>query len=514
MLFFAWIYEERNPIGLQKLPFVPYPYQETELAVIHQSVLAGVGVGGSKQIKLWLKSRDMGLTWLILVYYLWDWLFNRGIFHIGSFAEKEVDYLNDPGTLFFKLRFLIKNLPEWMKPADLEDKKLLLAYHNGEVAITGQAAVEDFGRGKRKKAILMDEFAKWEHDRTAYRSVIATSNVVHLVGTPFGYGNYYSEIARGKAKVKAEIRRVHWTVHPLKNQDLEYIDGHPTSSWYRKECAGMETDMIAGELDLSFESSIKGLVFAAHYGNSHEKKGLKPIPGVPIIRAWDPGGWAACIFLQVDKYRRVRVYREVIEHGKTIHEFAEIVKAVSQDFISRGFTIKDQGAPMEWFTFEDCGDSSGGVITKMNQEEPEFETLRAHHDIDVDYTFMAGLPTQLKRKARVTAITNLLVRHIASGIPENDGPAIWIDVDKCPILDEALKGGYRRKLDRNNNVLDVIDDTKRPYTDAVDALGYGVLYKLGIPESIRKEMTKRSEEEQEDNESSSDGCKPLRQSRC
>lgn len=516
LTMFGWIYEARNPAGFQKLPFVPYPYQIREFAVIHNAIQGSMGVAGKKNVELWLKSRDMGLTWLVLAYFFWDFLFHQGSFHVGSRNEKEVDYLGETGTLFYKLRYLKNNCPLWMLPAGLEDKKLLLSYKTpdgGEVCIGGESANPEFGSGNRKKAILADEFSKWEHDRSAYRSMSQTSNCLLLVGTPKGYGNFYAEIARGKAKIAAGIHRVHWTEHPLKTKDLSFVDGKATSSWYRDQASQMEADMVAGELDLSFESSLKGIVFAGVYGIGHQKTKLKPLAGAPITVCWDLGGVSAVLFIQVDKWRRVRVLKEIVDEDTKLSTLAQTVLDYCEHLSRQGHVVNIdvESFVHDVLTYEHCGDPAGASMTKTNQEVPEYQTLFDEHQISVDYLYMAAIQPQLRVRARIVAIENCMLRHIASGVTDNDGPAFWIDTEECPILDEALRGGYRRKIDLNGNVMDVIDE-KHPYEDVVDALGYGIIYKLGVPQSIRVNQNKKSEEQREDNDEEPD--KPPRRTRC
>lgn len=501
LIFFAWIYEPRNPYGMQKLPFFPHPYQIRELKTMYDCIMAGEGIQGKKFIELWLKSRDMGLTWLVLAIFVWFFLFHKKTFHVGSRNEKEVDYLGEVKTLFFKCRYLINQGPQWMKPEGLEDKVLLLSYQNGEVGISGESANADFATGNRKAAVLADEFSKWEHDRSAYRSMNQTTNCIFLVGTPKGYGNFYSELARGKTKIKLHIHRVHWTEHPLKTTDLEYIDGVPTSSWYRKECDSMEDDMIGGELDLSFESSLKGIVFGGVYGTLHQKKKLKPVPGVPILRCWDLGGIGAVIWLQYDKYRRFRILKELVTEGLPLLQLADEVLAVSERLEKFGCTVLDaNGSPFvqdtsDWYTWEDCGDPAGASMSKTNQAVPEYDELFSAKQINVEYLYMATLPTNIRVRARIVSIEDAMKRVILQ--PGQEGLGFWVDVDECPILDEALRGGYRRKLDKNNTVLDAIDE-RHPYEDVVDALGYGVVYKAGVPDKLKKEQQKKTEEEIED----------------
>ncbi len=495
---FAWILEERNPAGFQKLPFVPYPYQVEELKVIHEAVQGGAGILAQKHVVLWLKSRDMGMTWLVIAYYVWDWLFNQGIFLVGGAKEDDVDKRHETGTLFAKIRYLVSNLPAWMLPADLVDKHMLLSYggEDNPATISGDSTRPNFGRSKRKKSILLDEFQTWEHDYASMKSISQTTNAIFLLGTPNGYGNLYAQIARGKAKMNALVRRVHWISHPLKTRDLEYIDGKATSSWYRKETDKMEEEAIAGELDLSFESSVKGIVFGGCYGQRHQKTGLKPWLDVPVLRCWDPGGIFAVIWIQVNRYRKVRVLKEFVDKDAKIHNVAREVMAISESL--------ERTAGCE-LIFKDCGDPSGAQDNNSAQEDPEYTVLAgAPYNWEVDSDFFVHIPSKLRVRTRIVAIQNALKGEIACGVPSEDGPQFEIDIDECPFLHEAFIGGYRRKLDLNKNVLDAIDDSKRPYTDVMDGLGFGVVHELGIPETIRKEIKKKSEEEIEDSQEPED----------
>lgn len=524
-IYFALIYEERNPSDFQKLPFYPYEYQIDELKVIHLAVLAGMGIIGELMVKLWLKSRDMGLTWLVLLYFIWDWLFNQGIFHVGSRNANEVDVLGKPGTIFFKLRTILWGLPEWMRtmlcPA-LKDNLMLLSYKKDgvEVAISGETANPQWGTGQRKKAMLADEISKWEYDRDAVRSASSASNCLFLVGTPFGYDNLYAEIAEGKSNIQAEIRRVHWILHPLKAQGLEYVEGKPTSPWYRQRCKGMEEDAIAGELDLQFEGSRKGLIFAALYGAGHKKKGLIPAYGTPLIRCWDFGGWAAVLYFQaiwIGKQRRVVVYKETITEGEPLHVLANEVLHTT-DELCRKLKTKmvidvKVSKPRELLLYKDFCDPSGDQVTKMNQEEPEVETLRKKHAIECYWGTVLHMSAKLKERARIQIISNFLTTYISHPNPDIAGPALWIDEDECKYLDLALKGGYCRKLDPHNRVMDSIAD-RRPFKDVIHALGYGLLEEFGVPESILKEIPNETEEEREDREDGGAGDGDRGWSRC
>ncbi|MBA3993387.1 MAG: hypothetical protein C0469_07655, partial [Cyanobacteria bacterium DS2.3.42] len=145
----------------------------------------------------------------------------------------------------------------------------------------------------------------------------------------------------------------------------------------------------------------------------------------------------------------------------------------------------------------DKGDPAGQNITNTAQMAAEY-TLLAESDIHVEYSIIASIPTQLRASAKHVAVEKLLTKYINTGIPENDGPSLWIDTDRCPILHEALSGGYKMKLNPDKTVSDKPED-KHPWCDAFDSLAYAAIEEFGIPESIKIQMKKKSEEDEEDN---------------
>jgi hypothetical protein len=513
--YLANIFEPRNPPGMQLLPFVPYPYQVEGLQRIDLNIRRSMGVVGSKYIELSKKSRDMGETWKYLGYFGWDWLFNGGSFHLGSFKEDEVDKLGTHTTLFGKLRKMLYSLPDWLRPLDLFDKAFLLSHNNSESTITGESANEGFGRSKRVKGALMDELQDWEYAYEGFQSISNTCNYIALVGTPKGYGNFYGEVARKKKVPGAVVSTIHWTMHPLKTVDLEYENGKPTSSWYRDMCKKFPAEIVAAEIDLSFERSIKGPVFGDVYGLGHRKPGMKLVPDCPIIRCWDIGGaWSGVVLLQVDKLRRVRIYREVAELGLTLDQLVDRVLEVSEELVRTAMPKDAKGEWTDWGTFRDVGDPSGATISKANQVVPEYEDMYVKKGISVDCMQFATMPTDIRVRARILQIQNAMQRHIPSTNPEIDGPAFWIDTDACPTLDEAFLGGYRRKVDQAKNVLDIIEKN-HPYNDVVDAAGYGIVDVLGVPDSLKRELKKKHEEQLEDEEPYGEYGEPTgRRSRC
>ncbi|RLC79529.1 MAG: hypothetical protein DRI61_07700 [Chloroflexi bacterium] len=156
------------------LPFICYDFQreyvlETQKAIRDQDDL------------LTEKSRDVGVSWMVLYVFSHFWLFEPGSdFRVGSRKEDFVDKLNDIDTLLEKVRFNLKKQPLWILPEGFDFDKYagfmkIINPKNGN-AILGESANPHFGSGGRRKALLLDEFAKWE-DRIADAAWTATGDV-------------------------------------------------------------------------------------------------------------------------------------------------------------------------------------------------------------------------------------------------------------------------------------------------------------------------------------------------
>jgi hypothetical protein len=136
------------------------------------------------------KTRDMGASWIVLYVFIWFWLFHDNCdFRIGSRKEDFVDKIGDMDTLMEKVRFTLRFLPSWMKPEGYVESEhatyMRIVNPKNKNTIIGESANPHFGSGGRRKAILLDEYAKWEtsvadaawtstHDVTRCRIVVST----------------------------------------------------------------------------------------------------------------------------------------------------------------------------------------------------------------------------------------------------------------------------------------------------------------------------------------------------
>jgi phage terminase large subunit len=169
------------------LPFNLYSFQPQVVRLIQKCILEGEPL-------LIEKSRDMGITWLVVLVFQWYWQFTPGCdFLIGSKTRDLVDKKGNKSTIFQKLRYNIQMQPPWMLPRlDKNHDTYMKIIHpvNGN-AIIGETSGPDFGRSGRCRAAFMDEMPRYAYGRAAYESVTQSTDCIIVCGTPYGKANEF-----------------------------------------------------------------------------------------------------------------------------------------------------------------------------------------------------------------------------------------------------------------------------------------------------------------------------------
>lgn len=266
---FGWTYDPRRPTT--KLPFILFPFQEEaiqelRLAIGHHDLLIE-------------KSRDMGASWMCISAMFWLWLFRPNhSFLFVSRKENYVDESGNPKTLFWKLDFLLSNLPSWLRPKGFDPQRHRRIMHienpeNGSV-VDGESTNQRVARGDRRTAILLDEFAAVECGQSVLSATRDATNCRLFNSTPEGINNAFYDVAQTEIKKL----RLHWSTHPRKNRGLyttdedgrlkvldsagypaaykPILDGKLRSPWYDNECSRATSPQeIAQELDIDYLGS-------------------------------------------------------------------------------------------------------------------------------------------------------------------------------------------------------------------------------------------------------------------
>lgn len=270
---FCFIYEPRptpeNPT--HEIPFNTWGFQDETLLDMRDAIgKTDVGVE---------KSRDQGMTWMVLVLFLWFWLFHPlQSFMLVSRNGDLVDMTGNTDTLFSKLDFMINWLPGFLRPAKTRNYMVLKNEENGSV-INGARTTGDAGRGGRRTAVFGDELPAFELP-DSYEFMKATQYNTRtriLVGTPKGKaGAYYDAMKKPDSPMKKI--RLHWSRHPLQRRgayqymnstlhlfdpayqypkDYNFIrDGKLRSPYYdTEESRALSPSDVAAELDIDYGGS-------------------------------------------------------------------------------------------------------------------------------------------------------------------------------------------------------------------------------------------------------------------
>ncbi len=281
---FAWTFdpravdEGRDPV----IPFITWDFQDEVL----DEGFAAVG----KRDMCFQKSRDMGFSWLMCLIAMHQAQFmDMRTFLFVSRNEELVDKKEDPDCLFWKLEWLLKQQPKFLRPRYSRTERHI-KIEDTQSTIDGVATTGNIGRGGRRTAVFIDEFAAFPRD-DGYAALAATQSTTRcrfFNSTPQGTGNAYYDVAHTKG-----IKTVscHWSKHPHKKPGLytsqngqlvlldpgyKYpngyqfvLDGKLRSPWYDEECKRAPIpQIIAQELDMDFLASdfqfFDGLAIGKH----------------------------------------------------------------------------------------------------------------------------------------------------------------------------------------------------------------------------------------------------------
>lgn len=276
---FLYTYDPRK---MAALPFVTYPFQDEGICEVDCAI--------EEQYPLNIKkSRDMGVSWFVLGVYQWRITFKRWQqFLLLSRKQELVDKSGDPNSLFWKLDFMTKLLPKWMRP-EVVRNELHLAVPANSTVIDGESTNKDAGRGGRSTSIAWDEKAATPNAYEVAAAIANNCDCVISIYTPKGTGTaaYASEETTRTVKL-------HWTLHPEHSRglyttrggkivtldpDWSFPDNYPfvvdkeekrRSVWYDQKCHELMDipAYIAAELDmddLASESQFFDIAFLDRY---------------------------------------------------------------------------------------------------------------------------------------------------------------------------------------------------------------------------------------------------------
>lgn len=256
----AVTYDPRNKSPLPKImPFRLFKRQEEFVQFLWECVRDG-------ENGLVEKARDMGASWTCCAFTVWLWLFHEGsAVGWGSRKEELVDKKGDNSAIFPKMRMIIDNLPQWMKPKGYNPVThaafmKLINPANGATAV-GEAG-DNIGRGGRTTVFFKDESAHYERPELIEAALGDNTDVQIDISSVNGTANvFYNRRMAGEVwypghKIAKGITRVFimdWRDHPGKTQE-----------WYDRRRARAEREALLHifkqEVDRDYAGMVQGVI--------------------------------------------------------------------------------------------------------------------------------------------------------------------------------------------------------------------------------------------------------------
>ncbi len=224
------------------LPFLLFPKQEDLAGWLLERWKTGTP-------GLIEKSRDMGVSWLVMALASTICLFNEQLsIGCGSRKAELVDIIGDPDGLIEKARIFIGALPfefrgGWVRK--LHTSHMKITFPESGSILTGEGG-DNIGRGGRQSIYLVDEAAHLERPKLVDASLSATTDCRIDLSSVNGMANPF---AQKRHSGHVSVFTFHWRDDPRKDD-----------AWYEKQCRELDAVTVAQEIDINYTASVEGVL--------------------------------------------------------------------------------------------------------------------------------------------------------------------------------------------------------------------------------------------------------------
>jgi len=218
------------------------------------------------------KSRDMMVSWTVMVYFIHSMLFNENWAGFAiSRKQAEVDDGGDnstPESLFGRIKFMWSNLPFWMKP-NFTFSLLKIKNQGTDSYCTGESANPNSGRNVACTFKFCDEFA------------FLPLNDQETINQAMRYGSYKTLLYVTTAKAGTLAERISREGMGFKKIQVPwYLRPDKDKAWYEKKSAGASGNEVAEELDISYAPKGSERVVAQYWNESEDILAPEDIPQI------------------------------------------------------------------------------------------------------------------------------------------------------------------------------------------------------------------------------------------
>jgi hypothetical protein len=418
-----WINEPRAT-SYPDLPYLLRPFQAEFINILVDHFPHSGEIGREL---LCDKTREMGVTWMVMTTLFHHWLFKRGFSAlVGSITEKKIDDKGAQDTIFAKFDYHITRLTELVEEeprvfSDLipktyvekRDKNHLKRVNTANNSIVkGEPMGENFGRSGRYAVLFLDEWAEAPMPEATMAACSRSSDCKIFVFTPKGM-NYAGKMANPAPDEPRSITKVslHWKIDPSKNRYIitlkdgtkvsgngevpaEFYNKYPDASkpvypWYNNAKASLKFDeaQIGQELDINYKTSVAGKMYRQIAMSG--KMAFAYDPKLPLYATIDFGladptsiAWIQWNFEE----KRYKVIDCFTQKGKTIKWYVP-------------------------FLTGDLGDTKIGE-SESEYQEHELEVIKRHEGFKNRYVEIYGDPAGRQRAgATATSVIDSLAEY-------------------------------------------------------------------------------------------------------
>lgn len=397
------------------MPYLLRPFQEDTVQAVTEHIRSGRDL-------IIDKTREMGVTWLVLAAFAHRWIFDEGFTAcLTSITEDKIDRRGDPNCLFWKFDYLIRSLrllPPLLRPlfypagyVDGPPTRTHLTRINpkNRSVVGGEVMGPNLLRSGRVNAALLDEFAEAPEPQESWNSSANACPARVAVWTPRGM-NFAGQLANPPADAPDRVDKItlHWMIDPTKNGWVAYDeagvqiatgngivenDKLPATTvrilypWYERAKVRLNFDpvAIAQELDVNYSESTEGVMYPQIARSGMGR--FEFDPSLPLYCSMDYGltDATALIWWQWDwRMRRFVAIDAFEQSGKTI----------------------------VWFIPFITGRNLGLGMPQGGYTPAQLEKIESHRPYNGRYVDFFGDPTGVNRnQVTGTSVVSTLIDH-------------------------------------------------------------------------------------------------------
>lgn len=384
------------------------------------------------------KSRRMMMTWINVIFHLWDAMFHEGR-HIAIVSKKEDDA---DWLLQKRFKYIYENLDPIIDRSlipKMEDKYCLLEFPEIGSVLQGFPQGADQLRMYTLSRIFADELAFWAKAEETYSASLPTlQGGGSFVGISSPAPGFFKKLCLDQLEMDEATNQKDSSIQehfPMKGvkvwrnkineffvMELHYTaDPDKRSPEFIAEASkGMSKKRFNQEYELQWETYAGFPVFSDFNKEVHgSKEKLEPHIGLPLLRGWDFGLTPACVIAQLQGQKLV-VLKEFTAMNMGADRFSDIVLEQCALLYPYWSNQKDD--------FMDFIDPSG-YFRKDTDEQTCAMILNGKG--------MNCIPGEVTWEARRGSVEYYLTRFTKGE------PNLQINLAECPVLERGFTGGYR-----------------------------------------------------------------------